>query len=82
MVRNEWSLTEARLNFSEVIERSKDAPQVLENCGKAIAAVVDLETLARLQGVVPQTKGARLLEKLARIIAQDPEDVGIDIRRK
>lgn len=49
---------------------------------KGVAAVVDLETLARLQGVVPQTKGARLLEKLARIIAQDPEDVSIDCRRK
>ena len=82
MDRNEWSIADARLHLSEVIKRSKDAPQVLENRGKAVAAVVDSETLARLQGLVPQTKGAKLLEKLARIIAQGPEDLSIDCRRK
>ena len=82
MDKNEWSIAEARLHLSEVVKRSKIGPQVLENRGKPVAAVVDSETLGRLQLLVPLTKGALLLQSLARVIAQDNEDVGLDLPGK
>ena len=82
MDKNEWSIAEARLHLSEVVKRSKTGPQVLENRGKPVAAVVDSETLSRLLGLAPLTKGALLLKNLARVLAQDNEDVGLDLPRK
>ena len=82
MEKNEWSIAEARLHLSEVVKRSKIGPQVLENRGKPVAAVVDSEMLGRLLGLAPVTKGALLLQSLARVLAQDNEDVGLDLPHK
>ena len=82
MDKNEWSIAEARLHLSEVVKRSKIGPQVLENRGKPVAAVVDSEMLGRLLGLAPVTKGALLLQSLARVLAQDNEDVGLDLPHK
>lgn len=77
MDKNEWSIAEARLHLSEVIKRAKVSPQILENRNKPVGAIVDFQTLERLQGKVVQTHGARLVQRLVALIAQDGEDISL-----
>lgn len=77
MDKNEWSIAEARLHLSEVIKRAKVCPQILENRNKPVGAIIDSQTLERLQGKVPQTQGAQLVQRLAALLAQDSEDVSL-----
>ncbi|MBI3185623.1 MAG: type II toxin-antitoxin system Phd/YefM family antitoxin [Myxococcales bacterium] len=44
-----WSVAEAKAKFSEVLVRSREAPQVIESRGKPIAVVLPVEEYSQLK---------------------------------
>ncbi|MBI2565790.1 MAG: type II toxin-antitoxin system Phd/YefM family antitoxin [Candidatus Schekmanbacteria bacterium] len=44
-----WSVSEAKARFSEVLDRARVQPQIIENRGKEMAIILDMSAYRRLQ---------------------------------
>lgn len=70
-----WSLQDAKAQFSEVVRRALDAPQIVTKNGEETAVVVSVREFNRLM-----RRGSQ--ESFGRFLARSPlKDVELEIRR-
>lgn len=78
-----WSVAEAKAKLSEVLERAREEPQVIESRGRPKAVVVSSDDFARLKKFEEGSKGPGLAGFLARcdaLRAEGPMDLEIPPR--
>lgn len=70
----EWKISEAKARFSEVVGACEEAPQVLYNRGKPVAALVamaDYEALLKFKQKIRQPEMTELLDELESINCEE-----------
>lgn len=70
MSDNRWSVAEAKSRFSAVIRSTELEPQVIENRGREVAVLVNIETWREMH---EQRAGPRWPERLARFLVLSEE---------
>ena len=75
-----WPVHEAKRRFSELIERSKDGPQVITRHGKEHAVILSPDDYHRLEAAKPDFR-AYLLSgpTVDELIIERPSDRGRDV---
>jgi len=80
---NEWSISQAKENFSRIIASSEEAPQIIRRRGKPVSAVIPIQLfneLMSLRGKAKRPTIAELLEELKGIQKADPVDLEVPER--
>ncbi|MFP4308071.1 MAG: type II toxin-antitoxin system Phd/YefM family antitoxin [Desulfococcaceae bacterium] len=80
---NEWSISQAKENFSRIIASSEESPQIIRRRGKPVSAVIPIQLfneLMSLRDKTPRPTIAELLEELKGIQESDPVDLEVPER--
>ena len=61
-----WSVAEAKANLSEVVDRARAQPQVIESRGRPVAVVLSVEGYERLKEAEERTQPSPMQDFLRR----------------
>lgn len=61
-----WSVAEAKAKLSEVLDRARQEPQIIENRGRPVAVVVSVEGFVRLKALEVQARPSPMEDFLRR----------------
>ena len=67
---SQWSVAQAKAGFSELLREASNAPQAIENRGKAVAVVLSVEAYDRLREQAERASGTTKISELLRISAE------------